>query len=85
MLLQTAFGKVIKDLRLQKGLTQQQFAEMADISVDYVHDLEFGLKKPSLNIVFSLASALGIAASNLILQVEIKMGGDDNSIPNSIS
>ena len=85
MLLQTSFGKVLKDLRLQKGLTQQQFAELADISVDYVHDLEFGLKKPSINIVFSLASALGITASNLVLQVEIKMGSDDNTIPNSVS
>lgn len=83
MLLQTAFGRVLKNLRTTNGLTQQQLAELADISVDYVHDLEFGLKKPSLNIVFALATALGISASTLVLQVEAEMATAINTPPHT--
>lgn len=40
-------GNVIKEYRKAAGLTQQQFAEMFDISIDTVKSWDCGRRNPS--------------------------------------
>jgi transcriptional regulator with XRE-family HTH domain len=65
-----AFGKVLRKLRIEAGLTQEQFGFDADLRRTYVSILELGQQQPSLTTIFKVAQALNIPASKLINLVE---------------
>lgn len=69
----TAFGEVLRELRLQRGLTQDQLAEEAMTERSHISALERAEKGPSLATILSLATALGVSAGELIAQVERKV------------
>lgn len=59
------FGKKLKFLRLEKGLTQLELAEILDMSPNFVGMLERGERNTTIENVFKIARALGIKPSNL--------------------
>jgi transcriptional regulator with XRE-family HTH domain len=60
-------GKVLKDLREDKGLSQDALAKKADVTQPYIAMLERGKKKnPSLAILKRLAKALGVPVTELL-------------------
>ena len=69
-----AFGKVLHKLRLDAGLTQEQFGFEADLRRTYVSILELGQQQPSLTTIFKIANALNIPAGKLIDLVEREIG-----------
>lgn len=60
------FGRRLRELRQSRNLTQEALAEAADLSGNYISDLELGLKVPSLTIIVRLSQALDVAASDLL-------------------
>ena len=60
------FGRRLRDLRKARGLTQEALAEAADLSGNYISDLELGLKVPSLTILVRLSEALDIGTPELL-------------------
>jgi transcriptional regulator with XRE-family HTH domain len=60
------FGRRLRELRKARGLTQEALAEAADLSGNYISDLELGLKVPSLTILVRLSQALDVAAHDLL-------------------
>ena len=60
------FGHRLRELRKERGLTQEALAESADLSGNYISDLELGLKVPSLTILVRLSQALGVATPDLL-------------------
>jgi transcriptional regulator with XRE-family HTH domain len=60
------FGRRLRELRKERGLTQEELAESADLSGNYISDLELGLKVPSLTILVRLSKALDIATADLL-------------------
>ena len=68
-----AFGKVLRKLRIESGLTQEQFGFSADLRRTYVSILELGQQQPSLTSIFKIANALNIPAGKLIDMVEREM------------
>ena len=54
-------GKRIKELREEKGYSQQIFAEKADISIDYLGKIEVNINNPGLKSVFKIVRALDIS------------------------
>ncbi len=60
------FGRRLRELRKERGLTQEALAESADLSGNYISDLELGLKVPSLTILVRLSQALGVATADLL-------------------
>ena len=60
------FGRRLRELRKARGLTQEALAESADLSGNYVSDLELGLKVPSLTILVRLSQALGVGTPELL-------------------
>jgi transcriptional regulator with XRE-family HTH domain len=60
------FGRRLRELRKERGLTQEALAESADLSGNYISDLELGLKVPSLTILVRLSQALGVATPDLL-------------------
>jgi transcriptional regulator with XRE-family HTH domain len=67
--LSKAFGKVIAELRAQRGLSQEQLAESIDATNVYISLLENGLRKPSLNAAILIAQSLDIQPDELVWQV----------------
>jgi transcriptional regulator with XRE-family HTH domain len=60
------FGRRLRELRQSRDLTQEALAEAADLSGNYISDLELGLKVPSLTIIVRLSQALDIGAADLL-------------------
>ena len=58
-------GVRIKSLRRGRGLTQEQVAERADLSVNYLSRIERGLENPTLETLLSLAKALKVEPFDL--------------------
>lgn len=64
------FGKVIKNLRLERGLTQNNLADIINSERSHISDIERGIKSPSLAMVFRLSKALSTSSGELIQTVE---------------
>ena len=58
--LKEQFGKRIRILRRERQLTQEQLAEAAGISVDFLSLIERGRNAPSFQKIQRLANALGV-------------------------
>ncbi|SDZ30479.1 helix-turn-helix domain-containing protein [Thermoactinomyces sp. DSM 45892] len=54
-------GKKIKNLRLKKGLTQEELGERTDLSKGYISQLERDLSSPSIETLFAILEVLGCA------------------------
>ena len=52
-------GMKIKELRLQKGLTQEELGERTDLTKGYISQLERVLNSPSIETLFSILEVLG--------------------------
>lgn len=68
-----AFGKVLRQMRLDTGLTQEELGFEADLRRTYVSILELGQQQPSLTTILKLAEALGKTGSELISLVESEL------------
>ncbi len=65
-----SFGRVLRFLRTDKGLSQEALAGEADFDRTYPSLLERGLRTPTLTVIFAIAKALGIPATTLVTETE---------------
>ena len=70
MNLQRKFGLVLKELRLEKGLSQESLANQSDIDRTYISDIEKGERNISLKVIERLAETLQISLSELFKKIE---------------
>ena len=63
--LREKFGNRVRLLRSDRGLTQEQLAERAGISVDFLSLIERGKNSPSFENLEPLADALGVSVAHL--------------------
>jgi transcriptional regulator with XRE-family HTH domain len=59
------FGKRVRELRLAKGLSQEELAFRADIHRTYLGGIERGERNPALKNIAAIAKALGVSLSEL--------------------
>jgi len=79
--LKIAFGRVIRQRRIDIGLTQEQLGFDADLRRTYISIIELGQQQPSLNTIFKLARALQILPSQLVGLVEEELGAGNFDAP----
>ena len=60
-------GKNVKKLRLEKGLTQAQLAEQADISTVHMSHIETGTVAMSLDSLISISNSLDTTPDSILL------------------
>lgn len=65
-----SFGRVLRQLRKDAGLTQEQLALSAGIERNFVSLIERGINQPALKMIFKLADALGTTPSKMLQEVE---------------
>lgn len=68
-----AFGRVLRQLRLDAGLTQETLGFEADLRRTYVSILELGQQQPTLTTILKLAKALNRSAKDIIGLVEAEL------------
>lgn len=60
MNLKQLIGQRIKELRKRKGLSQEEVAEKADTSTNYLSRMERGTENPTLDMLIKLSDALTV-------------------------
>ncbi|WP_323144914.1 helix-turn-helix domain-containing protein [Massilia phyllosphaerae] len=65
-----AFGKVLRAVRKEVGLTQEELALAAEIDRTFVSLIERGERQPTVRVIFRIAAALRVSPSHLILLTE---------------
>lgn len=68
-----AFGRLIRELRRERGLSQEKLAELSGCDRSYLSYIERGINSPSLSMVFQLAAGLGVRPSELVGRVEAEV------------
>lgn len=63
-------GHKIKNLRIQKDLTQEELGERTDLSKGYISQLERNLSSPSMETFFSILEVLGISPKDFFDEKE---------------
>ena len=66
MMILQKFGLRVKELRSAKGITQEDLAELAGLSRQYVGDVERGTRNISLVNIEKIATALEITLPELL-------------------
>jgi transcriptional regulator with XRE-family HTH domain len=71
---EAAFAQVLRDLRKEAGLSQEQLGFESGYHRTYMSMLERGLMNPSLRTILSVATALKISAGDMITLIEKALG-----------
>lgn len=60
------FKDILKDLRMEKGLTQEELAKQINFSLSVVNKWENGKKNPSVDAIKVLAKFFNVSADYLL-------------------
>src|SRR5713226_10698381 len=61
------FGKRVRAARKAAKLTLEAAAEKVDIHANHLAQIERGTKRPSFELIFALADAVGVSAMSLFM------------------
>ena len=73
MLLRQVIGNVFRRLRHERGITLRELAELAQVSVPYLSEIERGRKEPSSEILAAICRALDLDLSDLLSEVQFDL------------
>ena len=59
-------GRNVRAARVDRGMTQERFAEVSGFSQQYISDLERGRRNPTIVSLHELALALGVTPVQLL-------------------
>lgn len=63
--LKQQFGKRLQEVRKERGLTQEQLAELVDTTRDTIRNIENGVHGPRFPLLERIAEALNVPVKNL--------------------
>ena len=66
MTLERQFGENVRFWRKKRGLSQEEFADRAELHPTYVSGIETGRRNPTLRIVERISTALEINPEQLL-------------------
>lgn len=73
MNIENAFATVLKDLRTEKKISQENLAFLSGLDRTYISLLERGKRQPTLTSLFSISKALDITLVELTTALEEKI------------
>ena len=65
-----AFGRAIRDIRHELGISQEELALRADIQRSYLGGIERGERNPSLTNIVKIARTLNVPPSEILRRAE---------------
>ena len=63
---QQEFIENLKKYRKMRGLSQEKFAELCDVSTGNIGNIECGMSKPSFDLLITMGKVLGIHPALLL-------------------
>lgn len=72
-----AFGRVVRRLRVLRGLSQEGLADLAGIHRTYIGGIERGERNPTLTMIHRLAEAIGVSPTKLFEPEERQFPDED--------
>jgi transcriptional regulator with XRE-family HTH domain len=63
------FAKHLRELRVARGVSQEELAEIAGMHRNYIGMLERAAQNPSLDAICTLATALKVSPSELLSRI----------------
>ena len=66
-------GRRIADLRRAAGLTQEGMAELTEIGSSYIARIETGSRRPSLDVLLDISSALDVPLWRLVADQRLSL------------
>jgi len=72
-------GKIIREYRESKGVSQEVLSGLADIGRTHLSAIERGVRKPTLETFFRISQALEVRPSDLLRAVEDELAGAENA------
>jgi transcriptional regulator with XRE-family HTH domain len=64
--LKIAFGNIVKSRRVYLNLSQEKLAELADLNLSFVSQIERGYRNVGLETIYKLAKALNTNPGSLL-------------------
>jgi len=64
--LDNVFANRLKQIRSEQSITQEEFAFKCDMQPAHIGQLERGVRNPTLETLYKIASGLGISVSELV-------------------
>lgn len=64
-----SLGTRIQEVRVGKGLTQQELSRAVDINEMYLSEIERGVKMPSMNVFIKLIVTLDVSADYILRDI----------------
>lgn len=74
-------GQVIRGLRMERGLTQEQLSLEADVAASNLSRIENGLRQPTNTVLRRLAAVLGLSVSEIYAALEDDAAQSNNLLP----
>lgn len=62
----TQFGERLRELRLERGFSQEKLGELAGLDRTYISSAERGRRNVTLKAIHKLADALGVSPADLL-------------------
>lgn len=66
-------GEVISDYRKRKGISQEVLSGLADIGRTHLSAIERGERKPTLETLYRICTALDVKMSEIVKEIEVKL------------
>jgi len=71
--LSDAIARILEQHRLERGMSKSALADFAALQRKYLCEIDQGVKKPTVNAIFSLCEALQVAPDEFFRQVVNRM------------
>lgn len=79
IVLRKVMGETLRELRAECGMTLREVSLASMVSLGYLSELERGHKEASSEVLASVAGALGVDLSDLLLRVATRIGAMEAS------
>ncbi|MBO4433746.1 MAG: helix-turn-helix transcriptional regulator [Clostridia bacterium] len=66
----TAVGTVVRNLRKEKGLSQEVLSGLSGLARSHLAMIESGKKHPNFETVWKIANALDLTPHELVMEIE---------------
>ena len=64
------FGQIVKKFREDKHISQEVMSGLAGVDRSHLSKIELGLRSPTLTVLYKLAGALDVQASDILRAFE---------------
>ena len=69
-------GEALAHCRKSKNVSQEVLSGLADIGRTHLSALERGERKPTLETLFRISTALGITMSDIVMEIEKRLSSN---------